>query len=105
VDSDTTTGSVMPTTGGPIPKIVANAANLSNYCAVVGGGSVQCRGVNYFGQLGNGSAVDSSVPVTVTGVTNAVAVSAGGFHTCAVLSGGSVLGVKPLWRTWQWLHD
>ncbi len=46
------------------------------------------------GELGVGTTNDfsevesSSVPLTVTGIDNAVAVEAGGRHTCAVLSDG-----------------
>jgi alpha-tubulin suppressor-like RCC1 family protein len=47
-------------------------------------------GYNADGQLGNGTTTDSSVPVPVTGITNATAVAAGYNDTCAVLNGGSV---------------
>jgi len=33
---------------------------------------------------------DCSVPITVPGINNAVAVAAGYFHTCALLNGGSI---------------
>jgi alpha-tubulin suppressor-like RCC1 family protein len=34
--------------------------------------------------------VSSTAPVTVSGITNATAISAGGQHACALLSGGTV---------------
>ena len=65
--------------------------NLDNHiCAVLGNGTVQCWGYNADGELGNGTTVNSSVPVTVPGITSAVAVAAGRINTCAVLSSGTV---------------
>ena len=64
-------------------------------CAIVDNGSVYCWGRNANGGLGNGSASfadPTSTPSWVdlgTGRT-AVAVSAGGFHTCAIVDNGSV---------------
>lgn len=57
-------------------------------CAIVAGGTVKCWGRNDQGQLGNNSVVDSNVSVTVGGLSGAVAITAGAFHTCAVVSGG-----------------
>lgn len=55
-------------------------------CVVLDTGSVRCLGYNEFGQLGDGSTVNSSrTPVEVLGIgTDAVAVSSAGGHTCAV---------------------
>ena len=60
-------------------------------CALLASGAVMCWGSNYFGQLGNGStAYYSSIPVRVTGISTAIAITAGRGHTCAVLRSGSV---------------
>jgi alpha-tubulin suppressor-like RCC1 family protein len=68
----------------------------SHTCAVTVNGKVKCWGWNVFGQLGDGSTIDSHVPVAVIGFTGseesttAVRVSAGGLHSCAVLVNGTV---------------
>ena len=49
--------------------VTAVAAGGGHSCAVVNGG-VQCWGYNLEGQLGNGSATQSLVPVQVTGLTS-----------------------------------
>lgn len=51
---------------------------------------VRCFGENTYGALGNGSTFPSSVPVIVSGISNAVEVSAGDRFTCARLSDNSI---------------
>ncbi|MBI3921138.1 MAG: hypothetical protein HY318_06950, partial [Armatimonadetes bacterium] len=46
--------------------------------------SVWAWGMNNAGQLGNGSATDSNVPVTVSNLSGVVAVAAGDYHSLAV---------------------
>jgi alpha-tubulin suppressor-like RCC1 family protein len=46
---------------------------------------VVCWGRGSSGQLGNGATGDSSTPVTVSSLTDAMAVSAGSSHNCALL--------------------
>ncbi|PYK36465.1 MAG: hypothetical protein DME54_00595, partial [Verrucomicrobia bacterium] len=48
-------------------------------------------GNNYYGQLGNGTTTNSYVAVQAIGVTNAIAVAAGQYHTLALKSDGTVL--------------
>ena len=59
-------------------------------CALLSDGTVECWGNGEYGQLGNGSTLDSSTPVEVSGITNATQISAGEAHTCALLSVGTV---------------
>lgn len=59
-------------------------------CAVVSDGTVQCWGKNDHGQLGDGTTTDSSTPVTVLGINNAVSIATGQNHSCAALATGYV---------------
>src|SRR5947199_1360380 len=67
-------------------------------CALPGDGTVRCWGQNDLGQLGNGTSdpvpnnpsTFNPTPVTVSGITTAVAISAGGWYTCALLQDGTV---------------
>ena len=57
-------------------------------------GKVYCWGYNFYGQLGNGSTANSpyAVPVYSSGTTvleHVIQVSAGDYHTCAVIYGGA----------------
>jgi alpha-tubulin suppressor-like RCC1 family protein len=60
-------------------------------CAIVTGGRLLCWGWNVRGQLGDASTTDRYLPVAVEGLASGVsAVSAGGRHTCALLTQGGV---------------
>ena len=64
-------------------------------CAVLSTGVVRCWGDNQYGQLGDGlSASNSSLPVTVSGISTASSVASGYYHSCSVLLRrfGSMLG-------------
>lgn len=50
----------------------------------------RCFGRGTDGQIGNNAFVDRSDPQTVSGINTAVAVEAGQFHACALLTDGSV---------------
>jgi alpha-tubulin suppressor-like RCC1 family protein len=91
--SSPTAAVLRPTTVPSLTGVIRIAAggsgsNSGFSCALVSAGGVRCWGGGYSGELGNGLFDVSSTPVTVTGVTGAVALSAGGAHVCAVLPGG-----------------
>lgn len=73
---------------GPVAALTGGGYHT---CALMPDATVRCWGRNTRGQLGAGSsAFFSSTPVPVSGLTNAVAVSGGFYHTCALLQDGSV---------------
>ena len=69
----------------------AIASGDSYSCAITSRGAVECWGNNYFGALGDGSTVNRSTPVDVTGLTSRVtALDAGVYHACAIIGGSEV---------------
>jgi alpha-tubulin suppressor-like RCC1 family protein len=62
-------------------------------CAIIDNGTVSCWGRNNRGQLGDGTVTDRNTPTQTSSLGNgrsAVAISAGYWHTCAILDDGSV---------------
>lgn len=81
-------GTTVPETD-PNPADVLNLTNVVdvsagywNSVALLADGTVSSWGARY---LGNGTADNSATPVQVSGLTNIVAVSAGGYETCMAL--------------------
>jgi len=66
------------------------SAGGNHSCAVLSSGAVQCWGLNTKGQLGNGSTINSNIPVYVSGISNATSVSAQGDSSCAVIGSGAI---------------
>lgn len=98
----TTTTSTVPRLVTGITTATAVAAGNNHTCALLSGGTVQCWGLTGNGQVGDGTTYDATqnsqlvlplfrlTPKTVSGLTGATAISAGGFHTCAIVAGGAV---------------
>ena len=70
----------------------AIAAGQEHVCALRGSGSVACwNGVNAYGELGDGSTTRRASPVDVVGLNDAIAVTAGLYHSCALKKDGTVV--------------
>jgi len=72
---------------------VAISAGSVHTCAILDDGSVSCWGGNVYGQLGDGTTTDRNAPTQISSLgtdRTAVAITAGDFHTCAILDDGSV---------------
>lgn len=67
------------------------AVGYGHACAILVDGKVKCWGNNSYGQLGNGSEKDSSVPVNVNNISNGVKqIAVGDSYTCALFESGNV---------------
>ena len=81
---------------GLLTDVIQISAGFHHTCALLSNGQVACWGDNSVGQLGTGDTNNRLVPTLVKGIngegilTDVVQISAGGYHTCALLSNGSV---------------
>ena len=86
-------------TPAPVPAlsgITAISANGSFHSLVLkNDGTVWTWGDNFYGQLGDGSFIEKTVPIQLTSLTNIVAIGTGERHSFAVKNDGS------LWA-WGW---
>ena len=69
-------------------RAIRISAGYKHTCAVFKDNSLFCWGNNFYGQLGNGNQKKQHIPVLVEGRSgrNALSVSAGDIHTCALLT-------------------
>jgi alpha-tubulin suppressor-like RCC1 family protein len=96
-DGDFGNGSLTATTYAmpqPVPGIT-NAVELSlgltDTCARLATGVVECWGDNHAGVVGDGTIMDRSMPTPVGGITDAVEISVGWFDACARRASGGVV--------------
>ena len=94
-------GALGKDTHGPLFSVPVEVADLGNVkeisasdsttCAVTGEGLVKCWGNNDYGKLGNGkSSGESWIPSVVLNLSDAIHVSVGHRHACAITKGGNV---------------
>jgi alpha-tubulin suppressor-like RCC1 family protein len=69
------------------------AVSYNHTCALLSSGHVSCWGDNSKGQLGDGTMMNSTSPVTVQGISTAMGIEIGALCSCAVLRDGT---------TWCW---
>src|SRR2546425_583931 len=87
----TFTSSSVPVAVSGLTAATRVATGAEHACALLGDSTVRCWGAGDSGQRGDGTFNNSStVPVAVGGLTGAVTVVTGGYHTCALLSDGTV---------------
>ncbi len=73
-------------------RVISIAAGDGFSCALMENGGVKCWGYNNYGQLGNnGAPYGGGRPVDVVGLhARVIAISAGNYHTCALMESGNV---------------
>jgi alpha-tubulin suppressor-like RCC1 family protein len=84
--------SFLPVNVPGINDAVDVSASMSHTCALRANGAVMCWGSGSSGNLGGvGPAVSSLLPVAVQGLQDAVSISSGMFHTCALRANKAIV--------------
>lgn len=87
-----TTAQLLHPSGVVMDSVVRIAAGSLHTCVIVTGGGVWCWGSNNVGQLGLGSMSSLAIPSPspTVNLSDAIGITAGDSHTCALVSGGNV---------------
>jgi alpha-tubulin suppressor-like RCC1 family protein len=93
IGDGTTTQRNTPTPVLGLTGVVQMSAATENTCAVLSTGRVACWGSAFYGQIGDGVTyvTPKLTPGLVSGLTDAVQVTVGSHHVCALRSTGSVV--------------
>ena len=78
---------------GLVSGVQAISASAHHTCVLTAGGGANCWGQNGYGQLGDGTLIQRSVPAEVVGLSlmsGGQVIAAGERHTCALTTGGGV---------------
>ncbi|MCB0915658.1 MAG: hypothetical protein H6525_00940 [Actinobacteria bacterium] len=95
----TSTDRTIPVTTLGVTGVTGLAAGDYHTCAVLNAGSVRCWGDNSAGQLGAGGTIASATTAVPTvGIADAVGITAGRGHSCALAADGSA-------RCWGYNFD
>ena len=95
-DGTTTTPRTTPVTVSGISTAIACATGQVHSLAVLSDGTMRAWGRNSEGQCGDGTTTTpQTTPVTVSGISTAIACAAGDFHSLALLSDRTM-------RAWGW---
>lgn len=87
----TTSNRLTPVTVSGLNNVTAIAAGYYHSLALVNNGTVQAWGDNFFGEVGQNATIRfQSHPTSVAGLSGVSAIAAGGVHSVALLSNGSV---------------
>ena len=74
-----------------ITNAVSIALGSDHSCALLTDGKAMCWGYNAEGQLGRGGIeTQDEAPGEVSGITSATSIAVGSWHSCAVLTGGTL---------------
>ncbi|MCJ0762398.1 RCC1 domain-containing protein [Variovorax terrae] len=91
VGDGTQTNRTTPTVVLGLSDVISVAGTIGVHaCALKADRTLNCWGGNSAGQLGDGTTVDRSIPVQVTGLSGVAAAAPGANHTCAVKTDGTV---------------
>jgi alpha-tubulin suppressor-like RCC1 family protein len=98
IGDNETPGEIGPVNLGTARTATAITAGEAHTCALLDDGTVRCWGANASGQLGYGNTTpvgddetpDTAGPVKLGTGRTAVAITAGSFHTCALLDNATV---------------
>lgn len=81
----------IPTLVSSLSDVVQVSPGLGqSACAMLVDGSVKCWGLNGYGQLGDGTFISQTIPVTTRGITTSRQLSVGTMHACALLIDGTI---------------
>lgn len=93
IGDGTTTDKYSPVTVSSLTGAKSITAGNTHTCALLSDGNVRCWGAQDYGILGNGQTTIASVTTPaspVQGLADAVSISAGDFHSCALTKQGGV---------------
>lgn len=70
--------------------MAAIATGKNHRCALTLNGDVRCQGLNFYGEVGDGTTTPRSAPVSATGLGSGVtSIATRSQHTCAVMADGT----------------